>query len=91
VFKQDNEDKSLEFVGESSINHTPKDENITVNTGNAFDLVSNKIVKSRTNTDDRGGYIAEVTMTVANRKEIKADVVIIFNNGYGSNLRINVK
>jgi len=53
-------------------------------------LVSNKIVKSRTNTDNRGGYTAEVTMTVANRKEIKADVVIIFNNGYGNNLRIKM-
>mgnify|MGYP000847586675 FL=1 len=90
MFKQDNEDGSLEFVGESNINHTPKDENITVNTGNAFDLVSNKIVSSRTNTDDKGGYTADVTMTVNNHKDIKADVVIIFSNGHGDNLRIKV-
>lgn len=90
VFKQDNADGSLEFVGESNINHTPKDENITVNTGNAFDLVSNKIVSSRTSTDEKGGYTADVTMTVNNHKEIKADVVVIFSNGYGDNLRIKM-
>lgn len=90
VFKQDNADGSLEFVGESNINHTPKDENITVNTGNAFDLVSNKIVSSRTSADEKGGYTADVTMTVNNHKEIKADVVVIFSNGYGDNLRIKM-
>lgn len=90
VFKQDNADGSLEFVGESNINHTPKDENITVNTGNAFDLVSNKIVSSKTSADEKGGYTADVTMTVNNHKEIKADVVVIFSNGYGDNLRIKM-
>lgn len=88
MFKQDNADGSLEFVGESNINHTPKDENITVNTGNAFDLVSNKIVSSKTNAKD--GYTANVTMTVNNHKDINADVVIIFSNHQGDNLRIRM-
>lgn len=47
-------------------------------------------MSSRTNTDDKGGYTADVTMTVNNHKDIKADVVIIFSNGYGDNLRIRV-
>lgn len=58
VFKEDNADGSLEFIGEDSINHTPKDENLTINTGNAFDIVSKKITNSRVNLDNRGSYTA---------------------------------
>ena len=35
-------DGQLEFVGEDHIDHTPKDETIRVNTGNAFDLVGER-------------------------------------------------
>ena len=38
VFKEDKADGSLEFVGESPIDHTPKDEKIEVVTGQAFDI-----------------------------------------------------
>ena len=47
VFKTDEDDGSLEFIGEDSINHTPKNENITINTGKAFDIVANKYSESR--------------------------------------------
>lgn len=90
VFKEDKADGSLEFIGEDSINHTPKDENLTINTGNAFDLVSDKTAKTRTNTDNRGGYTADVVMKVNNHKDVKADVVVIFSNGYGDNLKLKM-
>jgi hypothetical protein len=35
-------DGQLEFVGEDEIDHTPRDETIRVNTGNAFDLVGER-------------------------------------------------
>jgi hypothetical protein len=41
-------DGQLEFIGEDNIDHTPKDETVRVNTGNAFDLVGERI---RTNFD----------------------------------------
>lgn len=63
---------------------------MTINTGNAFDLVSDKIVSSRTNTDNRGGYRADVTTKVTNHKDINADVVVIFSNGYGDNLKLKM-
>lgn len=44
VFKTDSADGSLEFIGEDSINHTPKDESITIKTGNAFDITADKII-----------------------------------------------
>jgi hypothetical protein len=40
-YKQD-EDKQLEFTGENTIDHTPKDETLRVYTGNAFDLVGER-------------------------------------------------
>ena len=43
VFKEDSADGSLEFLGEDSIDHTPKDENVTLGTGNAFDISADKI------------------------------------------------
>ena len=63
---------------------------MTINTGNAFDIVSDKIVKSRVNTDKQGGYTADVNMKVVNHKDVKADVVVILSNGYADNLKITM-
>jgi hypothetical protein len=41
-YKQD-DDKQLEFTGENLIDHTPKDETLRVFTGNAFDLVGERL------------------------------------------------
>ena len=38
VFKKDDADGSLEFVGEDLIDHTPKDETVLVKVGRAFDV-----------------------------------------------------
>ena len=39
VFKKDPADDTLEFVGEDKIDHTPKDEKLSLYIGNAFDIV----------------------------------------------------
>jgi hypothetical protein len=41
VYKQDS-DRSLEFVGEDPIHHTPRDEKVRVFLGNAFDVVGER-------------------------------------------------
>lgn len=41
VYKHDNEE-SLQFVGEDSIDHTPKDEKIRIKLGDAFDVVGSR-------------------------------------------------
>ncbi|HSG70578.1 MAG TPA: hypothetical protein VLA12_09195, partial [Planctomycetaceae bacterium] len=38
-YRQDAEDGRLEFTGENLIDHTPKNELLRINTGNAFDIV----------------------------------------------------
>jgi len=45
IYKED-DDKNLEFIGEDSINHTSKNEEINLTTGKAFDLVGKTIQKS---------------------------------------------
>jgi hypothetical protein len=39
VYKQDS-DRSLQFIGEDAIDHTPKDEKIRIKLGNAFDIAA---------------------------------------------------
>ncbi|MEQ8199204.1 MAG: DUF4139 domain-containing protein [Clostridiaceae bacterium] len=43
VYKEDGEEGNLEFIGEDKINHTPKDEKITLNIGEAFDVVCERV------------------------------------------------
>lgn len=38
LYKADDSDNSLEFIGEDRIDHTPKDEKIKLSIGNAFDI-----------------------------------------------------
>ncbi|MBD3287808.1 DUF4139 domain-containing protein, partial [candidate division KSB1 bacterium] len=38
VYKEDEADEALEFVGEDFIDHTPKDEKVRLYVGNAFDI-----------------------------------------------------
>lgn len=90
VFKQDNNDNSLQFIGENSINHTPKEESIVLNTGNAFDIVSKKIATRSRTKNTVQGYTANVTMTVNNHKNVEVDVVLVMSNIYGDNLNLKM-
>lgn len=42
VYKEDPDDKALEFIGEERIDHTPKDEELSLRIGNAFDIVGER-------------------------------------------------
>lgn len=88
VFKQDEADGSLEFIGEDSIGHTPKDENITLNIGNAFDISANLYAVSRTSFKD-AGYRASMNLTIVNHKDTASDIEVELNNYYGSNLKLS--
>jgi len=41
-FYQQDDDKSLQFIGENEIDHTPKDETVRVYVGNSFDLTGER-------------------------------------------------
>jgi hypothetical protein len=44
AYKRDPADNDLEFVGEDQIDHTPKDEELKLYVGDAFDIVGEKVV-----------------------------------------------
>ena len=72
VYKQDSEG-SLQFVGEDSIDHTPKDEKVRVKLGDAFDVVG-----SRKQTDWKkiASDTYEAAFEISLRNHKKEDVFV---------------
>ena len=89
VFKTDPSDDSLEFLGEDSIDHTPKDDNVTLNTGNAFDITADKVVSNYERTSSTiFAYTADSNLTIWNHKGIASEIQVDLRNYYGDNCRI---
>lgn len=68
-----NED--LIFIGEDIISHTPTNENITLNVGNAFDIVGETILVSETNPSDEIN-IKTYNVTLKNRSNQSTTVLV---------------
>ncbi len=75
VYKVD-VDKSMEFVGEDQIDHTPKDEKVRVYVGDAFDIVGER---TRTNFQRISDNVMEETYQIKlrNHKEERAEVTVV--------------
>jgi len=75
LYKED-VDKSLEFIGEDRIEHTPKDETVRLYLGDAFDLVGERKVVSTRKIADR---VREESykIKIRNHKKEKVTVNII--------------
>lgn len=73
-FYRRNDDGQVEFTGENTIDHTPKDENVRIYTGNAFDLVGER---RRTNyAVDSPRNSATETFEIKIRNHKKEPVVV---------------
>jgi len=76
LYKRDNADAALEFIGEDQIDHTPKDETIKLHIGDAFDVVG-----ERKRTDfkvDSSRYVITESfeVRVRNHKTEPVDVLV---------------
>jgi hypothetical protein len=76
VSQQDKADGSMEFIGEDKIDHTPKDEDVRVKLGTAFDVVG-----ERRQTDFRintSGKVMEEAfeIKVRNHKDQAVEVIV---------------
>jgi hypothetical protein len=76
VSQQDKADGSLEFIGEDKIDHTPKDEDVRVKLGTAFDVVG-----ERRQTDfvlNTKGRVMEEAFEIKlrNHKEQSVEVIV---------------
>lgn len=66
VYKKDSSG-SLQFIGEDQIDHTPKDEEIEVFLGEAFDIVGERVVKDRRQINNTT-WEYDVEITIRNHK-----------------------
>lgn len=76
-FYQQDDDRQLEFIGENTIDHTPKNETVRVFTGNAFDLVGER---RRTNfkVDSSNKWVDEsFEIKVRNRKKEPVEIRVV--------------
>ena len=72
VYKEDNEG-SLQFVGEDRIDHTPKDEKFKIKIGEAFDIVGERI---QTDYKRLGNNLFEVAFEVSLRNHKKEEIKV---------------
>ena len=74
VYQQDSRDGSL-FAGEDHIDHTPKDEEISLHIGNAFDIVAERKQTDYKKLSDRL-YEFEYEITLRNHKDAPISVEV---------------
>lgn len=72
VYKYDH-DKSLQFVGENTIDHTPKDEKIRIKLGEAFDVVASR---KQTDWQKLSDKLYETAFEVSIRNHKKEDIIV---------------
>jgi hypothetical protein len=76
VYKSDDADGTLEFVGEDLIDHTPKDEKVLVKVGQAFDVVGER-VQTDFNAEYNAHWIREsIKLQIRNHKDAPVKVII---------------
>ncbi|MBI4057030.1 MAG: DUF4139 domain-containing protein [Elusimicrobia bacterium] len=73
VYKKDT-DGALEFIGEDAIDHTPKDENLRIKMGNAFDIVGER-KRTSYQSDTRNRWFQE-SFEIRLRNHKESDVVV---------------
>jgi|TARA_Y100000310_G_scaffold343394_1_gene450820 hypothetical protein len=75
VYKADT-DASLQLIGEERIDHTPRDESITLQIGNAFDIVSERTQTSFQRRGDRSSLVS-YRIQLRNHKDEDVTVKVI--------------
>ncbi len=76
VSQRDPADESLEFIGEDKIDHTPKDEEILIKLGSAFDVVGER-KQVDFSVDTRRDWMDEkIEIKIRNHKEEPVNVIV---------------
>lgn len=91
VSKLDTADSSLEFIGEDRIDHTPKDEEVRVKLGSAFDVVGER-KQTDFAVDTNGHWMEEqIEVRLRNHKDQPVRVLVKENLYRWSNWHILTK
>ena len=81
VSKLDRADQTLEFIGEDVIDHTPRNENVLIKMGSAFDVVGERRQTSFNVDTSRKTMTEEIEVKLRNQKK-EAVTVIVKENLY---------
>jgi len=76
VSKLDPADETLEFIGEDTIDHTPKDEEVLIKMGSAFDVVGERKQTDFAVDTNRDWMDETIEIKVRNHKEEKVKVIV---------------
>jgi hypothetical protein len=88
VSQLDKADGSLEFIGEDTIDHTPKDEQVRVKLGSAFDVVGERRQVSFSVDTAAKWMEEEIEVKLRNHKAQPVDVIVKENLYRWSNWKI---
>jgi hypothetical protein len=88
VSQLDKADGSLEFIGEDTIDHTPKDEQVRVKLGSAFDVVGERRQVSFSVDTTAKWMEEEIEVKLRNHKSQPVDVIVKENLYRWSNWKI---
>lgn len=76
VSQLDTADGSLEFIGEDTIGHTPRGEEILIKLGQAFDVVGERTQTDFSIDSARKTMTETIEITLRNRKDEPVDVIV---------------
>ncbi len=76
VNKMDNADRTLEFIGEDVIDHTPRNENVQIKLGSAFDVVGERRQVNFSVDTSRRTMSEEIEVKLRNHKTEAVNVVV---------------
>ncbi len=91
VSKLDPADETLEFIGEDTIDHTPKDEEVLIKLGSAFDVVGERKQTDFSVDMSRRWMDETIEIKVRNHKEEKVKVIVKENLYRWTNWQITKK
>lgn len=91
VSKLDAADGTLEFIGEDTIDHTPKDEIVLIKLGSAFDVVGERKQTDFAVDTGRKTIDEKVEIKVRNHKDEKVKVIVKENLYRWANWKITEK
>ena len=91
VSQLDPADDTLEFIGEDKIDHTPKDEEVLIKLGSAFDVVGERR-QVNFNVDSRRDWMDEtIEIKIRNHKDERVKVIVKENLYRWTNWKITEK
>lgn len=76
LYKRDEADGALEFIGEDEIDHTPKDETIRLHVGDAFDIVGERKRTSYEVDTSRHVITESFEIRLRNHKDVPVEVLV---------------